>query len=139
MAAWAATFQNAGTFSKYAMRIRTASRLLELPPPTMAFTAALTRGLKTVTVVRHRSSLSGPEVLAAVRTAVDLGQIEFARQYLLRVEEELFPLQLDGRLGQPPGSTAWHSSILDQAGHVVLVFLRRKADPDGAQLVRRCI
>ena len=145
MAAWAATFQNAGAFSKYAMRIRTASRLLEMSPPTMAFTAALARGLKTVTVVRHRSSLSGPEVLAAARTAVDLGQVEFgqiwviARQYLLRVEAELFPLQLDGRLGQPPGSTAWHSAILDQAGHVILVFRRRKADPDGAQLMRRCI
>ena len=62
-----------------------------------------------------------------------------AYHFLFRVADELLPVQLQGRLGIPDGSTAWHSEV-DISSKTVSVNLRtRKNAPHGAVVRRHCI
>jgi hypothetical protein len=147
LGAWAATFQNAGTFRNYVTHLRTASRLLGLDLPDGILTASLGRGLKKITAAPVKSSLSGHTVLRAMRLAADSGHLvevrlwAVARQFLLRVESELFPLQLNGRLGLDPKDIGWHSvvSVDGDPPRAVLHLRKRKADPQGARIKRECV
>jgi hypothetical protein len=61
-----------------------------------------------------------------------------ARCFLLRVADELFPLQTDGREGLDPADTRWHSQINFEPQAVTIVLRTRKNAPEGAVLRRTC-
>ena len=145
LAMYAQVFQNADTFSKYVTHLRTGSRLLDVRPPSRELASALTRGLKRWRVPRPRASISGHQLLDIIRWCLDNSLVTLARllviarQFLLRVEAELFPLQLDGRAGLLLEGVSWHSQIVLRPDSVSLLFRRRKADPRGTRLTRQCI
>ena len=145
LAMYAQVFQNADAFSKYVTHLRTGSRLLGVRPPSRELASALARGLKRWHVPRPRASISGHQLLDIIRWCLDSSLVDLARllvvarQLLLRVESELFPLQLDGRVGLLPQDVSWHSQIVLRPVSVSLLFRRRKADPRGARLTRQRI
>ena len=147
LGAWAASFRNGGAFGKYVMHLRTACRLLGCDPPQHLASAALSRGLRKITAGRPRSSLPASLVIAAIRRAIDGDFVvqarlwAVARHFLLRVESELFPMQVNGRSGLHPDDMGWHSVLEFGTGppSVTITFRRRKADPKGAQVKRSCV
>ena len=131
LAMYAQVFQNADTFSKYVMHLRTGSRLLGVRPPSREMASALARGLKRWHVPRPRASISGHQLLDIIRRCLDNSLVGLARllviarQFLLRVESELFPLQLDGRAGLLLEDLSWHSQITLRSDSVTLLVRRR--------------
>ena len=141
---YAQVFQNSDTSSQYVAHLRTGSRLLGVRPPSRELASALVRGLKRWRVPRPRASISGHQLLDILRWCLDNSLVDLARllvvarQFLLRVESELFPLQLDGRAGLLQSDLSWHSQITLRPDSVTLLFRRRKADPRGTRLTRQC-
>jgi hypothetical protein len=145
LAGYAQVFSNAHTFSKYVMHLRTGSRMAGTRPPPRDFAATLVRGLQRWYVPKQRVALSGRQVSSVVAWCIDKGHVDLARlltisrHYLLRVESEAFPLQANGRRGLLPTDSNWHSqiSLYDDCAEIRL--RRRKADPQGLLLLRRCV
>ena len=117
----------------------------------------LVRGGRKHTSRRARPGLQKAEVRQLVELAVRAGWSEVARifvvarSWLFRVADELWPLQFDGRSGQPRDSQDWHSVVTfdgvpaaERAESstfpmsAVVVLRTRKNESGGATLSRRC-
>ena len=113
--------------------------------PLPSCTSGLVRGLRKFAVPVDRPRLRSAQVKELVRLAVDRGHVHLARlfavarQFLLRVADEGFPLQLDGKAAVAAESLEWHSRIILEPGRATLVLRTRKNEPRGASLARSCI
>jgi hypothetical protein len=144
LCAFAHTFRKASTLDKYIMHLRTMSRLLGFPTVLPESIPPILRGMKKWHTPDRSSSLSSSQVLRLVKALlgkkmVPLARIiVIARHYMLRVEAELFPLQLDGRT-ETPGDFSWHSHVSLASKKATIFFRKRKADPNGAAISRDCV
>ena len=146
LSGFSSNFQNADTLSQYLGHLRLALRLCDrqvaAPPERVA---QLMRGLKKHRVAQPLTRLGSKMVRDIALELVDKQLLPFARlcilarSFLFRVQNELFPLQLDGREGLPPQSMDWHSVVHTLGKKVEIVLRTRKNSPGGAVLRRSCI
>ncbi len=140
LAAFSAAFDNGCTLAQYISHLRFATRWLRCSSqfPHSSEVSALLRGCRKITTHRTKVALQADQVRVLVRRLVAEGLLEtarvvvVARDFMLRVQSELGPLQLDGR---PP---RWHSRVVFDCDRVRLILASRKNAPDGAEIVRRC-
>ena len=127
--AFVSLFSNGDTLGKYLGAVRLALRLARRPPlDDSEIVSGLLRGARKFRSREERPALREHQVLALVQAALDKGDTELgrivaiARHFMLRVSDELFPLQSAGRSGIASDSLGWHSEV----------HLRRPpAAPDG--------
>ena len=125
--AYGAMFSNGDTLGKYLGSLKLALRLVgRLGLPAESVISGLLRGARKHRVLQDRPALRSKQVLALVYACTDSRDIELARlliigrQFLLRVADELFPLQRQRHLGLSSDSrsrTSWpglHSSADSQ-------------------------
>ncbi len=146
LSAFASNFQNGATFSNYIGHLRSGMRWLGSPwKIDPQFLGGLLRGAR-----KFHSKIDLPRLLQSDVEKLMIKAIEeneiplarlmvIARHYLFRVENELMPLQIDGRGSLPHSSRAWHSSVnfFDKGAEIHL--RSRKNSPDGECLSRPCI
>ena len=146
LAGFSSCFQNPDTLSQYYGHLRLALRLcgrsVDAPPDRVA---QLMRGLRKHRVCQPLTRLGSKMVRDIVLELLNLELIPFARlcvvarSFLFRVQNELFPLQLDGRQGLPPQSMDWHSVVAVSNKKVEVTLRTRKNSPSGAVLRRACL
>lgn len=145
LASYSAMFMNGDTFKAYLGHLSVGCRLVGRPLLPSALSSALIRGARKFVQKSERPTLRSAAVLALVRRAVregltDLARImTIARQFLSRVADETFPLQLDGRQGLGSDDLQWHSQVVLGASSAIVILRTRKNEPRGARLTRKCV
>ena len=146
--AFAAHFRNPDTLKQYLGHLRYLHFLLSYDPS--AFKAAEIR-LVRGSLVGHIRLLKGR--ITAIQTKAIVKQlliddhtslarfVVIGRQWLMRIMNELYPLQIDGRSHLPQSSLEWHSMIqLSRDEQSVHITLRsRKNEAKGCTIARKCI
>ena len=146
LSGFASNFQNGATFANYLGHLKSGMRWLGSPwKIDPQFQGGLLRGARKFHSKIELPRLLQRDVERLVLKAIEEGEISLARlmivarSFLFRVENELIPLQIDGRGDLAHESRAWHSSINFFHSGVEIHLRSRKNSPDGECLSRPCI
>ena len=143
---WATQFSNPDTLGQYVTHVRMGSRLLGVPTRGIDDTAsAILRGARKFRQVRSLPRVDGDtldrvvDLAVADHDAISARLYIIAYSFMLRVQSELWPLQLDGRQGLAPDSTDWHSQVSFTDDSATITLRRRKNSLTISTITRPCI
>ena len=149
VSAYAPFFRNGDTLVKYLQHVHFAERLLHMDRGVSRdLEAAAIRGACKLKPKREPAAFRREMALRLIQVAAAAGDLPLARlmavsrTWLLRVQSEGIPLQLDGRCGLSPDDPGWHSviTVLSPAPRprVRIDWRTRKNCPAGDHAERTC-
>ena len=149
LAAYAPFFANGDSFANYVSHLHVVERLLDLPSGVRPeVEKGIIRGAKKGSCRKEGPRFLKSDVLRLIGAALGAGHVHLARLFavartwMLRVRDELLPLQWDGRRGLDPGDTRWHSQVIvlqmRPRPRLKIVWRTRKNAQQGDEAVRVC-